>query len=249
MIGSGLRPDHRAAHALFGDPRKLGHRRRNIFQRDEPQRNQALGVVAAILGGPVVERAEAGGAQLGVIQPEQRHPHRRVDDLGLNAVAVQVLEPVGRVEDAARRLRRSSSCCARAVPARALRRRRTPPPTSARCSRRRSIRPPCRLRSLTVCGARSRNFRSIRSAHMPGARRNASRRKSKDNLTWCVLLSPTRRLTPVAAALRLIDNTQGVARTRNGVRDQLNPIRKAWRRYRARSCAIGRAAPYPAASR
>ena len=52
----------------------------------KPQRNEALEIVAAIFGGPIAKGTKAGRAQFSVVESEQRHTHRGVNDLGSHAV-------------------------------------------------------------------------------------------------------------------------------------------------------------------
>jgi len=56
--------------------------------------------VTAILGGVVVEGAEAGRPQLRVVQPVQQHPHRSIESLRAHAVAILLLEALRRIPDA-----------------------------------------------------------------------------------------------------------------------------------------------------
>ena len=65
-----LGPAVLAARLFVGATGKFGHGRRYVFKSDQPQRYQALEIVAAILRGPVVESGEARGAQFRVIELE-----------------------------------------------------------------------------------------------------------------------------------------------------------------------------------
>src|ERR1700689_4052871 len=66
---------------------------------------QPLGTVRAELPDPVVVHAEARAAQFIIVEPEQWHPERRVDHLGLHAVDILILDSFRRVPAArARRL-------------------------------------------------------------------------------------------------------------------------------------------------
>src|SRR6266852_2274669 len=162
-----LRPDHRTAHPFLCDAREFGSARGDVFKRDEPKRDEPVEIVAAVFDGPVVERAKACGAQFDVIESEQRHSHRGVDDLGLDAVAVLILDAVGRVPYAFRRrvealFRCSGSSCDG-----------TPAPKNPATAVGLTFwhtknSPSSPLRFLTVCGARSRNFLAMRSAHILG---------------------------------------------------------------------------------
>src|SRR5262249_37716491 len=84
----------------LGDALQLGNCRRNIFQRNRAKSNEPLRIVAAIVSRPVIKRTEAGGAQGGVIQPKQQHPHRGVKRFGSDSVSVLFLQAFRRVPQA-----------------------------------------------------------------------------------------------------------------------------------------------------
>ena len=68
-----------------------------VFERDQGDGVQALRVVRAELGNPVVIDPEAGALQVRVLQTKQRHAQGGVQHLGLHAVNVLVLEALGRI--------------------------------------------------------------------------------------------------------------------------------------------------------
>ena len=104
MIARRLGPDHGAPDAFFGAAFELFGAGLNIFERNQTQRQEALRIVAAIFGGPVVIGRETGGPQLDIVEHIQRHAHRGVDRLGDHAVPVLILNPGGRVPDRSRSL-------------------------------------------------------------------------------------------------------------------------------------------------
>src|SRR5579862_1583032 len=66
---------------------------------------QPLGTICAELPDPIVVYGETRTAQFVVVEPEQRHPERRVDHLGLHAVDILILDSLGGIPAArARRL-------------------------------------------------------------------------------------------------------------------------------------------------
>ena len=56
--------------------------------------------MAAILGGVVVEGAEASRPEFSVVEPVQEHPHRSVESLRTHAVAILLLQALGRIPHA-----------------------------------------------------------------------------------------------------------------------------------------------------
>ena len=98
-LGGRFPPDHRPCHAPALDPLQLGHRGRDILERNKSQRDQALEIILAILRGPVIEGTETRRAELGIRESEERHPHRGVNDFRCHIVAVLVFNPFGRIVD------------------------------------------------------------------------------------------------------------------------------------------------------
>src|SRR5229473_8650108 len=93
-------PNEYSANTYFTAALNLCHRGRDVSEFDGAETDEPLRIVAGILGGPVVEPAKACGAKFGVVEPEQQHPHRGVQCLGVDAVAVLLLEPLGGVPHA-----------------------------------------------------------------------------------------------------------------------------------------------------
>src|SRR5713226_3366151 len=77
--------------------------RSNIFQRDQAERDQPLGIITAILSRPIVVCPEAGGTQFDIVETIERHAHRGIDNFGPHAIEVLVLYPCGRIPNALRR--------------------------------------------------------------------------------------------------------------------------------------------------
>ena len=65
-----------------------------------PEAEEPLRIVAAILGGVVVEGAEASRPEFSVVEPVQEHPHRSVESLRTHAVAILLLQALGRIPHA-----------------------------------------------------------------------------------------------------------------------------------------------------
>jgi len=93
------RADDDAAVARARDALQLRDRRSGRVRRQDRQHAQPFGVVSIELERPVVVRAERRRLQLRVVdrEPEQVRP---VDDRGVDAVPVNVLEPQGRARRA-----------------------------------------------------------------------------------------------------------------------------------------------------
>ena len=100
----GIRPDHRSSHPLFGNALEFLDGRPNVLERDEPERNKPLGIIATVLHRPVIVRLKTGSPQLSIIETVQGHAHRGVDHLGLHTVEVLVLNPGGWIPDTGRSL-------------------------------------------------------------------------------------------------------------------------------------------------
>ena len=90
-------PDHRPPQALVGTPFEFGHTSVNIFERHQPDADQPVGIIAAILGHKVVIGPEAGTPQSGVVQAVQHHAERGVQHLGRHPVPVLFFEAFGRI--------------------------------------------------------------------------------------------------------------------------------------------------------
>src|SRR5260370_198380 len=103
MVCWRLRPNHRALHPPLGDPRQFSDSRSNIFQRDQAERDQPLGIITAILSRPIVICPEAGGTQFDIVKTIERHAHRGIDNFRPHAIEVLVLYPCGRIPNALRR--------------------------------------------------------------------------------------------------------------------------------------------------
>src|ERR1700730_2253508 len=93
-------PNEYSANTYFTAAFNLRHRGRDVSQFDGAETDEPLRIVAGILGGPVVEPAKACGAKLGIVEPEEQHSHRGVHRLGVDAVAILLLEAFGRVPHA-----------------------------------------------------------------------------------------------------------------------------------------------------
>ena len=90
-------PDHDAPHTVPGPPLQLLDAGLNVFERNQRDPEQAFRVIAAKFAQPVVIGPKTRLLELGVVQTEQRHAERGVQDLGLNPINLLVLDPLGRV--------------------------------------------------------------------------------------------------------------------------------------------------------
>src|ERR1700747_3720819 len=93
-------PDEYPSQALLGTAFEFLHPRRDVLQFYGAEANEPLWIVAAILGGVVVESAEAGRPEFSVVEPVQEHPHRSVEGLRAHAVAILLLQTLGRIPHA-----------------------------------------------------------------------------------------------------------------------------------------------------
>src|SRR6202047_2490209 len=93
-------PNEYSANTYFTAAFDLRHRGRDVSEFDGAETDEPLRIVAGVLSGPVVEPAKACGAKFGIIEPEQQHSHRGVHRLGVDAVAILLLEAFGRVPHA-----------------------------------------------------------------------------------------------------------------------------------------------------
>src|SRR5215469_17175724 len=96
-------PNHRAAHPLVGDACKFPNGSGDVLQGDQAERDQPLQIAAAVLARPIIEGAEARAAEFSIVESEQRHTHRRINDFSLHSVAILVFDAIGRVPHALRR--------------------------------------------------------------------------------------------------------------------------------------------------
>ncbi len=96
-FGRRLTPNHRALKPFGGDPGELLGPHHGVVKRDGRDSGQAVRIVGAVLGQPVVVGAEARLAQLAVFELEQPHPETGVDYFGGHAVALLVLDSFHRV--------------------------------------------------------------------------------------------------------------------------------------------------------
>src|SRR5260370_2343337 len=85
-------PDEHSTNTYFAAAFEFRHRCPDVCEFDGAETDEPLRIVTGILGGPVVDPAKACGAKLGVVEAEQQHPHRGVHRLGVDAVAILLLE-------------------------------------------------------------------------------------------------------------------------------------------------------------
>src|SRR5205814_5165339 len=98
-IGGRFSPDHRSRHATTLDALQFGNRGGDILKRNQAERDQALEIILAILCGPVIEDAETRRTELSIPEPEERHPHRSVNDFRRYIVAVLIFNPFSGIVD------------------------------------------------------------------------------------------------------------------------------------------------------
>ena len=90
-------PDHRAPQSQLGDPLEFARAVGDIFERDQRDAHQTVGIIRAKLRQPVVVGFEARGLQSGVFDSEQRHAQGGVQHFGANPVDFLVLDSLHRV--------------------------------------------------------------------------------------------------------------------------------------------------------
>src|SRR5438477_1527743 len=93
VLDAGNAGEHDAAEPDRLDGLEVPDALRRRAHRGLADAEQALGVVAAVLGHPAVERVAAGLLVVEVAVVADRHADRRVDDLGCDAVPLLIGEP------------------------------------------------------------------------------------------------------------------------------------------------------------
>src|SRR5579875_63533 len=97
LVGRRCAPDHRAPKSKSGHALQLARAVRDVFKRNQSDADQAVGIVFAKVGQPVVIDFETGGLQLSVVDTEQRHPQCGVKHLGHDTVDLLVLKALRRI--------------------------------------------------------------------------------------------------------------------------------------------------------
>ena len=96
----GVRPDEDAAHADRLRALHLADGGVHVLHRHARDADEALRIRRAVVGEPVVVDAAARFGERGILDRFEQEPDRRIEHRGVDALGVQVLEPLLRIEAA-----------------------------------------------------------------------------------------------------------------------------------------------------